>query len=665
VQDKQPTKSPQSSSVKTYGDLEAAYSAHLKSENKSEQDIKNFRSNLKTWRQFFNAEIDTAINLHFGKNFSVNLEKFKAKQLKDKAKESTVASKASNLKRINEFLTAKSTLENLSPKFGERLLELIRNAGFSTIDDFWRFYLKGKCDPRTIKKWCAGVMYPGQNWVWLIIELEKLLNVPAGTLLSLLRSTLNKKKVVHKENASRAKNRLINSYKYKVWEESLEEEFQGLLKFKTERVLPEGIERHIKGDWTTSEGRGVSSAKYTMDNLQSFFGYLHLSEKASDRMFRGMSYSKDKLTLGLLADKHLVESYVTGFKKWRSFDKYNNGHINFLGLCTSLLRPKTGYLYQNPGFALKIGLSGNVKEWQKKCVNTRNRLLKIQQVIKQAKKSGSKDDFQMGRDPREPIVDILALPNPISVVMDMLSIMLSDVEAYTHGNKKAIFFRDILLIAMLVGNPLRISMFSIMKFDRNLIRKEDGRWWIHFIREDFKNRKSIQSDYAVLVAPELIPLIERYKREFRPLLFGAEESDYVFLKGVDSSRKKLPLQKKDSLIYKPERAVRDIYSFAPTVLSGRIIVRVMEYLDLPQGFRAHAFRHIVATNIIKSTPETGFFLASKVLHDKLETVEDNYSHLKTHEFFEPYNRFISGFFSKIIDTDGNGISADKNGGGGK
>jgi integrase len=663
VQDKQPTKSQQSSSIKTYGDLEAAYSAHLKSENKSEQNIKNFRSNLNIWRQSFKAEIDTEINLHFGKNFSANLEKFKAKQLKAKAKQSTVASKVSNLKKINEFLTAKTTVESLSPKFGERLRELIRNAGYANNHQFWSLYLKGKCSKDVINKWCNGIAYPSQQNASLVTEIEKLLNAPPRTLSSLLKSTIGKKKVVGKDSATRARRRLINSFAFRVWNKKLEADFQFLVNFKTESVLPEGMDRHNKGDWTTAEGRGVSSADLMRGNLQSFFGYLCLSEKATDRMFRGMGYPKNKLTLGLLAEKDLVESYITGFKKWRSFDKYNNGHINFLGMCTSLLRPGTGYLYQHPEFALKIGLNGDVKEWRKKCVNTRNRLLKIQQDIKNAKQSGNKD-FQMARDPKEAIVDILALPNPISVVMDMLSIMMSDVETYLHGNRKAVFFRDILLIALMVGNPLRISMFCIMKFDRNLIRKEDGSWWIHFKREDFKNRKSIPSDYSVLVAPELIPLIERYKTEFRPFLCGAEESDYVFLKGTDLSKRK-PRKKKPTLVYKHKRVVRDIYSFAPSVLSVRILIRVNEYLDLPQGFMAHAFRHIVATNIIKSTPETGYFLASKVLHDKLETVEENYEHLKTHEFFEPYNRFISGFFSKIIDADGNGISTDANGGGGK
>lgn len=197
-----------------------------------------------------------------------------------------------------------------------------------------------------------------------------------------------------------------------------------------------------------------------------------------------------------------------------------------------------------------------------------------------------------------------------------------------------------------------------------MIRKSDGSWWISFKREDFKNRRSLPSDYEVLVAPEIIPLIERYKREFRPLLFGAEESDYVFLKEANPTIKKHTGKKPKTLIYKEPPAVNDLCKFGSSGLSTRIVIRVRSYLPASPGFRAHAFRHITATSIIKTNPELGFFLASRVLHDKLETVEKSYAHLKTHEFFQPYNRFISGFFSQIIDSDGRGKPSSGNGGGG-
>jgi hypothetical protein len=669
VQDKQANKSPSESSIKTYADLEAAYLEHLKSENKSEQEINNFRSNLNSWRQFFKADKDTEIVLHFGKKFPVNLEKYKTNQLKNQAKNSTVASKASKLRKINEFLTTRESLANLSPEFGERLQQLLRNAGFESNNKFWSLYLREKCSDRCFRLWCQGERSPCRDSTELVSEIEKLLDVPTETLTCLLRSTHTQKKGVRKQTANGIRMRVVRQQPYLVWEKNLEEEFQDLVKFKSGSVKRSGVKRYRNAEWTTSEGGELGTAELNKTNLQSFFGYLCLPTKSSDLTLCGKGYSKKELTLGLLADKDLVENFVTEFKKLRSFDKYNNGHILFLNIVTSLLRPESGYLYLNPQFALKIGLKGNPEEWQEKCVDTRNRLLEIAKDIQHAKDSGSKE-FRKGRDPKEPIVDILALPNPLTALMDLLSVMLSDLNTYSSGTRKAVFFRDILLMTLLIANPLRIRMFSIMKFDRNLICKDDGSWWILFKREDFKNRRSLPSDYEVLVAPEIIPLIERYKEEFRPFLFGAEESDYVFLREssprAEKAKAKKPKAKKPkSLIYKVKQILEDIYILTPKVLSERISIQTKKYMPLSPGFRSHAFRHIVATNIIKNNPENGFFLASKVLHDKLETVEDNYAHLKTHEFFDPYNRFISGFFSKIIDTDGSGISTDENGGGGK
>jgi integrase len=669
VQSKQTNKPSLELSAKTYADLEVAYTAHLKSENKSEQDINNFRSNLNSWRGFFKAEKSTEIRLHFGEKFSVSLEKYKKNQLNNQSKDSTVASKASKLKKLNEFLIAREFLANLSPKFGERLQQLLRNAGFESNNKFWSLYLREKCSDSAFRDWCQGEKSPRRDSIELVGEIERLLNVPTETLTCLLRSTHSQKKGVRRQTANGIRMSVVRQQPYLVWEKYLEEEFQDLVKFKSGPVKRSGVKRYRNAEWTTSEGGKLGTAELNKTNLQSFFGYLCLPIESSDLTLCGKGYSKKKLTLGLLADKELVEDFITEFKKLRSFDKYNNGHILFLNIVTSLLRPESGYLYLNPQFALKIGLSGNLKEWQEKCVDTRNRLLEIAKDIQYAKDSGS-NDFRKGRDPKEPIVDILALPNPLIALTDLLGVMLSDLDTYSSGTRKAVFFRDILLIALLIANPLRIRMFSIMKFDRNLIRKDDGSWWISFKREDFKNRKSIASDYEVLVVPELIPLIERYKKEFRPLLFGAEESDYVFLRessprAEKPKAKKLKAKKPKSLIYKVKHILENIYILTPKVLSERISIQTKKYMPLSPGFRTHAFRHIVATSIIKSNPENGFFLASKVLHDKLETVEENYSHLKTHEFFEPYNRFLSGFLKGIIGNDNGGASSSENDGGGK
>lgn len=639
--------------IKTYADLEAAYIEHLQSKNKSEQELKNARSLLNTWQQCFKSDKSSPVGARFGEKFSESLDKYRLSQAKSGARNSTVASKITHLRKINRFLTQRISLENLPDTFGQRLKQILLDKGYSN-RKFWSLYLKDKCSVDNLNHWCAEKTIPHPKFRGLVAEIERFLELPEKTLSSLLRPPALRAgfaggKNPRKQSSFGKKMTEARAKPYSVWEDCLEEELRDLTAFKTEPVLPRGLERLDSAMWTSSDGHEFPSANLMRNSMKVFFGYLCLPVISDDPMLRGLGYAKDKLTLGLLTDMNAVEKYVTEFMKARSGGKYNRGHIRFLGTVASLLRPGTGYLYQKPEFAAKLGMSVDKKMWQKHCVATRNRALDILQDIKRAEKIGS-NTFAKGRDPEEPITDILALPDPYAALAQFLGKMLKDVETFTSDIRQAIFFRDLVLIAMLMANPLRIKMFSEMKFGENLIRRDDGSWWIYFGRNSFKNRKAIPKDYLVRVAPELIPLIERYQKEFRPQLFGANECEYVFLRQNIGDRQ----SSKSS----------DIYRFAEKDLSFCVRSRTGDYFPESPGFGPHSFRHITATSIIKNNPETGFFLASKVLHDKLETVEANYAHLKTSEFFEPFNRYVSGYLGGMIDAFGKGISSAARAGGG-
>jgi len=47
------------------------------------------------------------------------------------------------------------------------------------------------------------------------------------------------------------------------------------------------------------------------------------------------------------------------------------------------------------------------------------------------------------------------------------------------------------------------------------------------------------------------------------------------------------------------------------------------------GIGTHAFRHLVATSIIKASNLSDFKTAALVLNDQLATVEKNYAHLRS------------------------------------
>lgn len=314
--------------------------------------------------------------------------------------------------------------------------------------------------------------------------------------------------------------------------------------------------------------------------------------------------------------------------------KYNKGSLMNLISISSLLRPGTGYLYQHTEFAEKLGPRMKAPSWHEQCVMTRMRVDRLIRDIKGMKKNNDLETFDFGRDPMERIGWILDLDRPLLLLDEMLKEMLVDLLPDTaSASERARQYRNILLFALLCANPLRIRMFSIMEFEKNLFRKDDGSWRLRFRKGAFKNRRGLKSGYEVGVAKELWPMLDRYKEEFHPILAGSSGSSYVFTGvgciGRGGRKQGAPL--------------------SPLSLSN--IVNQVTGLYVPSGigFGPHSFRHIVATDIIKKDPRIGFFLAARALHDKLETVENEYIHLKTSEFFEPVNTHFAEAWNQIFE----------------
>ena len=184
-------------------------------------------------------------------------------------------------------------------------------------------------------------------------------------------------------------------------------------------------------------------------------------------------------------------------------------------------------------------------------------------------------------------------------------------------------------------------MFSIMQIGKHLVKESGGSWWFNFSRKDFKNRNvkkgrrvnrnsSRKSNrggiYKVQLPPEVWPYIDEYLEKYRPHLAGANSNSFLFLPVRYNGNKKST-------------------HGGLTCDSLGNIVRIMTYFYIPlegnPGFGPHSFRHIVATDIIKKDPSVGFFLAAIALNDELDTVEEEYVHLKTSEFFRPVNEHFS------------------------
>lgn len=636
----------------TYADLHKQIDAHL-TECKRESSIPNYNTTLNIFKRVHQLVDSSPVGPELLKEFDHKLSAFVDAQVAEGIKASTYQSRCSHLRDIQSHY-ATVILPTLIPTtFHDALRKLIANGEY-TLAGFYRLKISDICREKTFSNWYYGINVPKSRNVPVVKEIEQRLGAPEGTLTSRLPTRqYGKPGTPAGQTAFGRKSRAAMGKPYRIWTDAVGTEFAGLRKHKSAAILPEGERRSKIGRWTSSEGDILPSARVNKNYLQGFFGFCHLPEDASDPHLRGLGISKEDLSLALIADKRICEAYVE-FMRCRTTlgsdsqdgdasaagqsegqdplkGKYNQGMIAFLAIAMGYLHEETGYLTQHPEFAVKLGSRMTAATWQEQCRDTRTRLKEIHQNICSMKENNDYENFEKGRDPKEPIRMILDLKRPLLAVHRMLKLMLNDFEAKKDKLlSRAELYRNILLVAMLAANPLRVRQFAIMQFNKHLRREEDGSWWLHFKRGDFKNRRALQSDYSVRVAPEVWPLIERFRSEFHPALVGDRECDYVFVPRIKGRHSKA--------------------NFRLRTKSINTIINVMSRSYVPDcpGFGPHAFRHIVATDIIKSNPAVGFFLAAKALHDKLDTVEREYIHLKTSEFFEPYNDHFSAAWQQIF-----------------
>jgi integrase len=487
-------------------------------------------------------------------------------------------------------------------------------------------------------------MQPRKGSLSKIQQLEEFLGVEKGDLTNCLPMIKGRRPT----GLTTYGRKMLEAKKtrYGVWTDAIEEEWKEFVAFKSRAIPKEGELRGRNAVWTSSSGADLPSEAIMRGYLRCFFGYCCLPVDHENPQMCGLGMRREEMSLSLLADKTIVEGYSI-FSMVRAGGKYHNGQLSYLASVLSILHPEYGYLPQHPEIAGKFNNTLTDEAWREKCADTFKRISVVNSNILYLRDSES-EKFAKGRDPMEPIADILALRRPLNPVLEAVKTMLRDLPPVTGSAlKRALHFRNALLIALLAANPLRIRQFLIMEFGKHLVKQEDGSRWVQFKKGEFKNRKSIKSDYCVRVAPDVWPLIERYQKEFRPLLAGADTCNYVFRPDI---RKCFTKDEKRIKAYNNNH-------ISESALCGAIEQATFRYIPGSPGFRAHAFRHIVATDIIKENPSLGFFLASKALHDKLETVEKEYAHLKTHEFFEPYNTHFAERWSEAMSDGEAGGSA--------
>jgi hypothetical protein len=635
--------------------------------------VRNYKTAFKYYLESIDLTEDSPVGAEMGEECEDKIKIYIEFEITRKLQKSTYGPRVSNIRELKNFVHKNFAsilrLQSLPKTFGQRLLKLIIALGH-TVNSFARTLPEGLVSYALLLIWCNEKRLPTIKYLQVIGTLEEQLGVPTGTLsLPRYLSFGSNPKVGQSDSGNKI--RAAISKPYRIWTEALEEVFQKLFIHKTMAVLPEGEERHDNGQWTGNENGEFPSADFAKKYLAGFFGFCSLLKNNPDPYLRGEGIKIEDLSFALLTVQDLVENYLT-FMKFRSglrvrpvdiatweslpphqkaakppheksakplefYDrggKYNNGSLAFLSMVSSLLRADTGYLYQHPEYSAQLGPEMTAAAWRKKCLRTRNRVEKIHKQISKMKKENDLENFEFGRDPKERIQWILDLPRPLLILHEMIKAMMDDLLSEAAPKlQRATQFRNLVLVSLLCANPLRINMFTLIEFDKHLIRNSDGSWLLRFKKGAFKNRKALKCDYSVGVASDLWPMLDRYREEFHPILAAGTGSKHVFIGNRN---------------YRLSKRSRGALS--ATSLSNIIHDLTELYLPGDFGFRPHAFRHIIATDIIRSDPRFGFFMAAVALHDKLETVTEDYADLKTSELFEPVNTHFSEMWKKVFGT---------------
>ncbi|HCM84147.1 MAG TPA: site-specific integrase [Alphaproteobacteria bacterium] len=88
----------------------------------------------------------------------------------------------------------------------------------------------------------------------------------------------------------------------------------------------------------------------------------------------------------------------------------------------------------------------------------------------------------------------------------------------------AVKFRDALMLALLVSRPLRVKNFTYITLDKHLIKIDDT-WHLNFSAHEVKNKQPL----SFTIPEDLIPYLERYLKEVRPIFRDAGTSQILWL----------------------------------------------------------------------------------------------------------------------------------------
>jgi transcriptional regulator with XRE-family HTH domain len=677
-----------------------------KGNRRPQQSLDNARSVISNWVAVLGLDplgpVGEELGIRFSESQAVYLLALENKGLSKR----TISDRKSITGKLRESFLEFKLSNGMPQDFPGALRYLVESTGIS----LRRLSVKSGIDKTTISSWMSGTQNPASNSLTHIRKLEKVFQIPEGTLSSTLPDAIWVKAPDSGCTTDwRCRQRELVNLKYRLshFPDRLQVEWDELELFYTndQWVYEHRLKRNSEWRIRWNNGRCITGEIH-FNSLRSFFGYLCLPTTNYDKRVVGLGFSPEKLSLALLSDADLVLKYLY-FMKSRA-GSFNHGTIHFLSFCSALLRNETGYLRNRPEFGALLIEPVSTGNWQAWCEANRNKLREFRNRIQKSKKDG----VRMTHNPFEPVMDyIKGRQHPLSALFDLSATLesLTPLLKSGSGERLAVHCRSIFHVNLISSNPLRIENFSMMTYiprdyasyerasekfrlcsenkqqpnfaemyvettpESNLYQRRDGSWRLRFNERDFKNdkgedlEKGVQSaSYDVPVSPSVWPSLAEYIFIHRAVLNKSLRDKLKLIRAARGLPFLTPEEELSILrcpyVFRPASSgiqkVRGDQSqmryavgqIRPRILSDKIFALTGRYLPDRKGFSANACRHLVATEYIKNHPN-GYEEAAAALHNTAAMVRKHYAWVEVGDLIKPWSNYYDDLKKKYDEGE--------------
>jgi integrase len=209
----------------------------------------------------------------------------------------------------------------------------------------------------------------------------------------------------------------------------------------------------------------------------------------------------------------------------------------------------------------------------------------------------------------------------------------AETAAKWSARRRAVDYRDGLVIALLAYRPIRLKNLAMMRIGRHLA-KASGSWRIVFAAEDTKSHVP----YEALLPSALTPRLERYLDVYRSVLMRGEQAD--------GKKDAPPIHPALDAVWVSEVGTHLEYG----ALARRIFVQTRAAFG--RGIGPHMFRDSAATSIALDNPKHVGDASLVLGHAGHRMTEKHYNHARSLEASRRHAATLSRVREKLR-ADGN------------